>query len=261
MTGAPPGDDLQAELEAYYRSLLPLWDRTLSGRGDLDLWRWAAARWSGRPGLEIGAGSGRITEILAGRLRPLVALDLNPDALRRARRRLEGRGPVHLVLSDMRQFRLAQSFSLVAAANDPFSHLRSDAGRTAALRRVAEHLDDGGRFLLDALWFPAEWRREACSPGGKTMERSAPADDGPAMTVRHTWRCDRDTARCTARFECVRGGDVAARSVFVGRYWTREEMERRFRAAGLRVESAWGDYERGAWRPDSRHLVVEAAPR
>lgn len=262
VSGAPAGDELREELQAYYRPLLPLWDRTLAGRGDRDFWRRAAEEREGRAGLELGAGSGRVTEVLAGRLRPLVGLDLNLEALRRARRRLTGRPRVHLLMADMRRFRLDARFSLVVAANDPFSHLRSDEGRSAALRRVAEHLSEGGAFVLDALWFPEEWRREASGPGGKTLEHSPPAsgDESP-LTVRHTWRCDPGSARCTARFECRREGEVEARSVFVGRYWTRDELRRRFEHAGLAVERVWGDYDRGRWRPDSRHLVVEATPR
>lgn len=261
MRTAPSGHALRQELEAYYRPLLPLWDRTLADRGDRRLWRWAAGAWAGRPALELGAGSGRITEVLATGPRPLVGLDLNREALRRARRRLGEPPRVQLVLADMRRFQLDARFSLVAAANDPFSHLRSGEGRSAALRRVADHLADDGAFVLDALWFPEEWRREAAGPGGKTMERSPPVEEGPAMTVRHTWRCDPETARCTARFECRRGGEVDARSVFVGRYWTRDELRTRFEEAGLRVDRAWGDYERNEWRPDSAHLVVKASLR
>lgn len=259
MTGSPSGDALRRELEAYYRPLLPLMDRTLAGRGDRELWRRAARARAGRAGLELGAGSGRVTEILAEGLRPLVALDLNPEALRRARRRLDGHPDVHLLLADMRRFRLDARFPLVVAANDPFSHLRSDEGRTAALRRVAAHLSGDGAFLLDALWFPEAWRREAARPGGKTTEHAPPAGDGPTLTVRQTWRCDPGTARCTARFEFLRSGEVEARSVFVARYWTEEELERRFAAAGLRVEERWGDYRRGPWRPESRTLVVKAS--
>lgn len=266
MSDAPSGAALREELQSYYRPLLPLWDRTLAGRGDRKLWRWAAERWSGEPALELGAGSGRVTEVLAGGLRPLVALDLNPEALRRARRRLAGRSGIHLVLADMRQFRLDARFSLVVAANDPFSHLRSDTGRAAALRRVADHLAPEGALLLDALWFPERWRREAAEPGGKTLEHSpGGAEEGPdgsiPLTVRHTWRCDPDSARCTARFECRRGDDVEARSVFVGRYWTRDELRSRLRKARLRVDRVWGGYDRSPWREESRQMIVKAVPR
>lgn len=261
MSGAPSGDALRRELEAYYRPLLPLWDRTLSDRGDRALWRRAAEAWAGRPALELGAGSGRITEVLAGGPSPLVAMDLNREALRRARRRLSDLGStVHLLLADMRRFRLNARFALVACANDPFSHLRTDPGRSAALRRVADHLAPDGSLILDALWFPEARRRAAAGPGGATTERSLPAEDGPDLSVLQTWRCDPETARCTARFLVRRGDEIAARSVFVGRYWTRRELEERLRGAGLRTEDLWGDYRGASWRPDAEHLIVRASP-
>jgi SAM-dependent methyltransferase len=258
--GADPGD-LRRKLRAYYRPILPLWDRTLAERGDLPLWRWAAGRWSGRAALELGAGTGRVTEVLAGEVRPLVAVDLNPDALRGARRRLSGAGRAHLVLGDMRTLRLARRFDLVVAANDPFSHLRTDAGRDRALARVAEHLAPGGWFLLDALWFPEAFRRDAARPGGTTTERRTPGgEEGPPLVVRNTWRCEPDTGRCTARFECRREGEIVARSLFEGRCWTREELAGRLGRAGLRVDALWGDYGRGPWDPDaSEHMVVRAS--
>lgn len=258
---ADPGD-LREELRAYYGPLLPIWDRTLAERGDLPLWRWAAARWGGGAGLELGAGTGRVTEVLAGELRPLVAVDLNPDALREARRRLSGAGPAHLVLGDMRTLRLARRFDLVVAANDPFSHLRTDRGRDRALARVTEHLGAGGTFLLDALWFPETFRREAAGPGGKTTERLTPGgDDGPPLVVRNRWRCEPRTGRCTARFECRRGGEVVARTLFDGRYWTRGEVVARLGRAGLRVDELWGGYDRAPWDAgSSEHMVVKASP-
>lgn len=262
MSDPPSPDALRDELEAYYRPLLPLWDRTLAGRGDRDLWRWAAGTWAGRPALEAGAGSGRITEVLAEGPAPLVALDLDLNALRRARRRLAGRPRVHLLLADMRRFRLDTRFALVACANDPFSHLRTDEGRSAALARIADHLAPDGSLILDALWFSEARRRRAAAPGGLTSEDRVPADDGdgPEILVRQTWRCDPETARCTARYEVRRGDEAAARSDFVGRYWTREELERRLAEAGLRVDRLWGGYDRSGWSPDSEHLVAVASP-
>lgn len=266
----PPGEDtLRRELRAYYGPLLPVWDRTLAGRGDEPLWRWAAERWSGHPVLELGAGSGRITALLGERAEPLVAVDLNPEAVRAARERLAGRTGVHLVIADMRRLALRGRFSLVAAANDPFSHLRTDEGRDRALSRVAEHLAPDGRFLLDALWFTDDWIREAAGPDGKTVvdrpDRGPAADDdgaaGGRLVVRQSWRCRPDSHLCRAEYVCLRGDEEVARAAFRGRYWTRDELERRLTRAGLRIDALWGGYERETWSPGAEHLVVMAAPR
>lgn len=263
--GKPPSESsLRAELEAYYAPLLPHWDRTLSDRGDVAFWRDAAEPRPGARVLELGAGSGRVTEVLAPAVRRVVALDLMPEALHRARDRLRGLENVLSVVADMRSFRLDARFDLVVAANDPFSHLRSDEGRRRALERVAGHLAADGRFLLDALWFADDWLREAASPAGRSWERSLPAEEGTGgggdLRVRQTWRCRREARLCEAEYELLRDGRRVATSTFRGRYWTREEIDRRFRRAGLAVEARWGGYDRSAWTSSSRHLVVAASP-
>lgn len=260
MADAPSEGRLQDELRSYYGPLLPHWDRSLADRGDLAFWRRAAERRPGRPALELGAGSGRVTEVLARAGRPVVGLDLNPEAVRRARDRLSDRDGVHLLVADMRTFRLDRRFGLVVAANDPFSHLRSDRGRDRALRRVADHLAPDGRFLLDALWFDEEWLAEAAGPDGKVVRQRVGGDgDGEALKIRQRWRCDPADRICVAEFR-VEGADRTVTSGFRGRYWTPDELETRLGRAGLRVRRRWGDYEGSSWHPGASHLVAEAVP-
>ncbi len=257
MAEAPSEGRLQRELRSYYGPLLPHWDRSLQDRGDLDFWRRAGSRRRDGAALELGAGSGRVTEVLAED-GPVVGLDLNPEAVRRARRRLAGREGVHLLVADMRTFRLDRRFGLVVAANDPFSHLRTDRGRDRALGRVAAHLAGEGRFLLDALWFPEDWVEEAAEPGGKVVHQEAGGDgEGPALRIRQRWRCRPADRTCVAEFR-MEGGREPVSSVFRGRWWTPEELEERLARAGLQVRRRWGDYEGSDWEPDASHLVVEA---
>ena len=206
-----------------------------------------------------------MTEVLASSADRVVALDLVPAALRRARQRLRGTRNVHPVVADMRSFRLDARFDVVVAANDPFSHLRSDEGRRRAMERAAEHLADGGRFFLDALWFPGDWLEAAAAPGGRTTERRVgPPRDAEApdegFRIRQRWRVRRDRRLCEAEYEILRGERRVAASTFRGRYWTREELEARLRRAGLSVRESWGDYGGAPWTPSSRHLILAAGP-
>lgn len=257
----PPSEtELREELRRYYGPLLPWWDRTLDDRGDLPFWREWARRWRGRRVLELGAGTGRVTEVLAGPTAGVVALDLDLEALRRARERLPAGAGVRLLLADMRSFRLRERFPAIVAADDPFSHLRSDAGRDRALERVAAHLAGDGRFVLDALWFSDAWLAEAASPAGRSARHVTGGEDGrPRVEVRHTWRCDPESRTCRADYEIRAGGRVRS-SVFHGRYWTRGEVDERLRRAGLGAVRTWGDYDRSPWTPDAPHLIVAAEP-
>lgn len=262
--GHPPPEDtsLREELRSYYRPLLPYFERSLAGRGDLEFWQAVAGRHEGGRFLELGVGTGRVTRVLAPPSRRTVGLDLNLEMLRRARRRLASHPQVRLLAADMRTFALNARFDLAAAANDPFSHLRTDRDRDRALERVARHLADGGRFVLDGLWLTPAQRQEAASADGRTVERRSPAAGGrPALVTRSRWHCDPETRRCTIRYEYRQGERVVARTRFRGRYWTMDEVKERFSLAGLVIEDAWGSYERAPWSPQSEHLLVAARRR
>jgi len=110
-------------------------------------------------------------------------------------------------------------------------------------------LAPGGRFILDAAWFPPEDR------AGLIKEHVT--QDGK-LRVREVWHCDPETRLCTARFEYRQDGELAAEASFPGRLWSVEELESRARAAGLRVSRLWGDYDLRAWdRGSSQRLIAE----
>lgn len=261
MPNPPSAAELRDELASYYGPLLPYWDATLAGRGDLVFWRRRAADWSDLTLLELGCGNGRVTEVLALQAGRVFGLDLNLEALRDARRRLAGRENAALVAADMRTFELGRRFPVLVAANDPFSHLRTDRGRRRALERAAAHLEPGGRLVLDALWFPDAWIEEARSEGGKLHE-VAPRTDGTGvgdgLRVRHRWRCPPEGRICTARFEVWDGEDRRAEATFRGRAWSMEELRRLLPETGFAVERLHGDYAGGEWHPEADRLVVEA---
>lgn len=262
MPRTPSVSDLREELRAYYDPLLPLWDASLSDRGDLGFWRERASAWSDETVLELGCGSGRVTEVLAGPAAAVVGIDLNLASLREARRRLGPIDGVHLLAADMRFFALGRRFPVAVAANDPFSHLRSDAGRQSAVDRIAEHLEPGGTLVLDALWFSDAWLEEARSGEGKTLDRTVSGgESGREVRVRHTWQAAPEGRLCTARYQVWIDGERRGDATFRGRCWSVDELGRRFERAGLRVGRLFGDYEGSEWHPDAPRLVAEGVRR
>src|SRR6187455_1059954 len=75
-------------VEAYYREIAPFYDVELAGRDDLGLWRALAAEWPGSRTLELGAGSGAVTEQLASTAQLVVGIDISEDLLRLGRQRV-----------------------------------------------------------------------------------------------------------------------------------------------------------------------------
>lgn len=242
------------EVRDYYRRILPFFERELAGRGDGELWAWAARSPAGCRVLELGAGTGRATAFLARTAGRVVALDLSPDLVAVARRRLAGFANVALLIADMREVPLRGAFDLVVAVDDPFVHLTDDADRALAFAAAARHVAPGGRFLLDAAWLPPRQRRQAGRPGGLVLERRGRG----SLHVREVWRCDPEKRLCQAWFE-YRVKDRKVEHVpFPARLWSTEELEQRARAAGLAVAQLWGDYDRRPWdRETSPHLIAE----
>ncbi|HEY3566962.1 MAG TPA: class I SAM-dependent methyltransferase [Thermoanaerobaculia bacterium] len=242
------------EVEDYYHSVLPFYDAELADRGDGELWAWAASTPPGCRVLELGAGTGRGTAFLARTAGRIVALELAPEMIAVAHRKLAGASNVWLVAADMRWSPLRPRFDLVAAIDDPFVHLTADEDREHAFATAAGHLVPGGRFLLDAAWFSPDQRHAAGNPEGLVKEN--PGRGG--LSVRETWRCDPTARLCTASYEYFVRGRRVREASFPARLWSREELEHRARAAGLQIAHLWGDYDRRPWdRATSPRLIAE----
>lgn len=247
-------EEESAEVRDYYHEILPFYDLELAGRGDEGLWAWAASAPPGCRVLELGAGTGRATAWLARAGAQVVALEMAPEMIAVARRKLAGFSNVWLVAADMRESPLASRFDLVAAIDDPFVHLTADEDRQLAFSTAAGHLVPGGRFLLDAAWFSPDQRHAAGDPEGLVKEN--PGRDG--LLVRETWRCDPAARLCTASYEYFVHGRRVQEASFPARLWSREELEHRARAAGLQIAHLWGDYDRRPWdRATSPRLIAE----
>ena len=218
--------------------------------------------WRGRA-LDLGCGTGRVTEILARSAERVAGIDLSPAMIARARARFARSDDLResprrpwLVVADMRRVAFAGRFELIAAGGDPFAHLPDDADRDRALAAVVAQLAPAGRFILEALWFPPARRERALGPGGLSIEHP-----GEALTVRERWWCAAD-GRCRARYEYLRDGRRLDTAEFAARHWTIDELEERCRRAGLAVTARWGAADRTPWHPErSARLLVEARPR
>jgi SAM-dependent methyltransferase len=240
-------------VEDYYHRILPFYEAELRGRGDERFWIRMASEPPNCRVLELGAGTGRATELLARNAGRVVASELSPELIAQARRKVGGLPHVQLLAADMRELKLRARFDLIAAADDPFVHLTEDEDRDRAFRVAAEHLAPGGRFVLDAAWFPPEDRKEAAD--GLVRERAT--EDG-RLCVREVWHCDPETRLCTTRFEYRQAGQLLEQASFPGRLWSIDELEDRARSSGLRIFCLWGDYDLRLWdRGFSLRLIAE----
>jgi SAM-dependent methyltransferase len=211
------------EIRRYYDAILPYYDDSLAARGDLPFWESMATRWGAKRILELGCGTGRVTEVLR-RHAEVIAVDLLVEMLWRARRTR-----AQLAAADLRQFAFATTFDLIVLADDPMAHLISNEDRAKVMRLIADHLAPDGRVVLEGLY-----RHE---PRQTADESWIPTD------VPFVWKA-------SYRY----GVTTLLRS------WSRQEVEH-LADAGLQVESVWGDFDERPFRDDSERMIVVAGRR
>src|SRR5262249_35389468 len=142
------------------RSSLPvnvaaLWHDLECGgyREDLPLWRALAAESGGGPGLDVGAGTGRVTLDPAAQGVSGVAVDTEAALLAPPAHRAAG-APGHAVGARARDFALERRFTLIAVPMQTLQLFGGPDGRAAFLRCALTHLEPGGLVaaaLADAM--------------------------------------------------------------------------------------------------------------
>lgn len=98
--------------------------------------------------LELGCGTGRITEALAAAGVDLVSLDRSPAMLAQLRQRVAD--PPPLLRADIRALPLLGGFDVVLCPYSLITTLLTGAEREALVRRCHDLLQPGGHLLIDS---------------------------------------------------------------------------------------------------------------
>jgi SAM-dependent methyltransferase len=118
-------------------------------RADLALWRTLASeqlpRGSTSRVLDLGSGTGRVAFDLANRGHRVLGVDVDPVFCAELRRRAAVRAlSAAAAVSDARELRLGERFALIVAPMQTVQLLDGEAGRTAFLAGVRDHLTPDG---------------------------------------------------------------------------------------------------------------------
>lgn len=97
--------------------------------------------------LEIGCAEGMFTELLAGRVASLLAVDISEVALERARARCAGMGNVGFAQHDIAQGLIGGGYDLVVCS-EVLYYLADHAAVERFARQVSQALRPGGQVLL-----------------------------------------------------------------------------------------------------------------
>lgn len=132
---APLYDRVNGDWYARYAALLKaIFDR--HGKGSI------------REVLDIGCGTGGITECLADMGYDMIGLDNSADMLSMAQRRLAGKN-VLLLQQDMRNFDLYGTVQAAFCSFDGLNYLKSAQDIEKTFRRVSLFLEPDGLFVFD----------------------------------------------------------------------------------------------------------------
>lgn len=119
-------------------------------RGDIEFYQRHAAE-KGSPVLELGCGTGRILIPIAQSGIDCSGLDMSREMLAVCEKKahdLELRN-VRLDCASMDDFHYDRKFNLIYIPFRSFQHLLTTESQMRCLQLVREHLNDGGKFILD----------------------------------------------------------------------------------------------------------------
>jgi len=232
--------------------------------GDIAFWIELARRAGGNV-LELACGTGRVLIPLARAGVRATGLDVSPNMLAVARRKVSTEpadvaGRVALVEGDMRQFDIGRTFGLVFIAFRSFQALLTRADQRSCLECAARHLDHGGLLALEA-FNPRLSRLTAETPVQEDREDF----EGPdGMRVRWsgetTYNLAEQTLRSVWRYERTASDGAVTHSEHVLKlhYFSRFEMEWMLEACGFEIEALYGDFDRSPFTAESPEMIFVA---
>jgi SAM-dependent methyltransferase len=248
----------QAGGYADYAFVADLYDYVTpyAARPDVDFFV-AAAREAGGPVLEVGCGTGRVLIPTAQAGVPVTGIDLSTHMLAVCRERLAGepqevQARVTLAEADMRDFDLGRQFALATLPFRPFQHLTTVADQMACLETIHDHLQPGGRLILD-IFNP---KLEALTSDNVGVEEPLDEDfelpDG--RRVRRSQRVNgRDHFQQVLDLELIYdvtypdGREERLVHAFLMRYLFRFEAEHLLARCGFTVESLYAGYDKSPY--------------
>lgn len=242
---------------------------------DLDFWV-GLAKDSGGPVLELGCGSGRVTQQIARAGINMVGLDNSESMLALARAKLNRKPELAaratLVHGDMANFDLTtqppshptnQLFSLIICPFNTFMHLTTTAGQLALLTCSRRHLDPGGLLALDLTSPAPAYLDRPSGDESLTLERTF-RDDENDLTIQQfaATRVDRTAqiAHILWQYDALAADGAVKRTLvpLALRYTFPAEMSLLLERTGFRLAHLYGGYDESPLTDESGRMIVVA---
>jgi SAM-dependent methyltransferase len=200
--------------------------------------------------LELGIGTGRIAVPLAERGVEVHGIDLSRAMVARLRTKPGGEA-IGVTIGDFSSAKVDGTFRLAYLVYNTIMNLTSQEAQVACFRNVADHLEPGGRFVIEV--------------GVPDLRRLPPGERHVVFDASPThWGIDEydvvNQGLVSHHFD-VRGGEISM-SWGPFRYVWPAELDLMARLAGLELVERWSGWKREPFTSDSRqHVSVWEKPR
>ena len=191
---------------------------------------------SGRRLLDVACGTGKSFLPMVERGYEVVACDLSPGMVERAREKV-GNGAAEVLVADMRDLPRLGEFDLVTCLDDAVNYLTTPRELRSALAGFARNLRPGGLAIFDAntlATYRTSFARDAALDRGGAFfcwRGEAAPDVGPGALV---------SAWIEVFVEDAEGCWRRSRTRHLQRHHPRPEVERAVAAAGLELLAVRG---------------------
>ena len=204
--------------------------------------------------LELAIGTGRIALPLAEKGVEVVGIDISEDMVDRLRAK-PGGGDLEVRIGDLADVDVEGTFPLIYLAFNTLFVLTSQERQVECFANVAERLEPGGRFVLDA-FVPDMLRWDENNTRMGVSSISSNEEHAYEMSIHYPveQRTESHTVRRLA------SGETVILPVSIRYVWP-SEMDLMARLAGLDLENRWDWYDRRSFDENStQHVSVYRKP-
>ena len=201
--------------------------------------------------LDLGCGTGSLTECLARAGYDMIGVDSSEDMLEIAMDK-RGRSGLDILylLQDMREFELYGTVRAVVSICDSMNYILDYADLVQVFRLVNNYLDPGGIFIFD---LNTEYKYEALM-GSRTFAEDR--EDGSFIWYNEYSPEDHINEYDLTLF--VREGKLFRRfqETHYKRAYSPAEVRRAAAEAGMEFEACWDAFSRDPVKPDSERMYM-----
>lgn len=212
--------------------------------------------YAGSPGraLELAVGTGRIALPLTARGVAVTGIEISEEMIERLEAK-PGGGAIEVVMGDFADVGVPGTYALVYLAFNTLFALLEQSRQVECFRNVADHLDPGGRFVLDC-FVPDMKRFDEHNTRLGVSSISSTTEHAYEMSI-HDQTTQRITSHMVRRLS---DGQEVVLPVELRYAWP-AEMDLMAQLAGLKLEQRWGWYDKRPYTEASKsHVSVYRKP-